>query len=226
MPDTAIIYSKKTLEENNYDLRSVIAPGTGAFRFVEYLPAEKWVYEANSDYWDPELPYVDGLELLHVPAWSDRGTAVLTDQADMSWNVAKETWDEGKNRPESVQVNKLANFGAYWCFINNREAPLDDPRVRRAIHLGVSKQNLSAAYGGGTDTTRMLEAIDGALSVAQKLGLQGQAGQAVQQILWPTRDMMIQKMNYIEEKLTALKRIFSGVKNNSEIGRASGRERV
>jgi len=143
----AIIYSKKTLEENNYDLRSVIAPGTGAFRFVEHLPAEKWVYEANPDYWDPELPYVDGLELLHVPAWSDRGTAVLTDQADMSWNVAKETWDEGKSRPESVQVNKLPNFGAYWCFINNREAPLDDPRVRRAIHLGVSKQNLSAAYG-------------------------------------------------------------------------------
>ncbi|MCZ0940961.1 MAG: ABC transporter substrate-binding protein, partial [Caldilineaceae bacterium] len=111
-PTNALIYSKKSLEEHNYDLREVIAPGTGAFRFVDHLPAEKWILEANPDYWDPELPYVDGIELLHVPAWSDRGTAVLTDQADMSWNVAKETWDEGKNRPESVQANQLANFGA------------------------------------------------------------------------------------------------------------------
>ncbi|MDE0140441.1 MAG: ABC transporter substrate-binding protein [Caldilineaceae bacterium] len=146
-PTNALIYSKKSLEEHNYDLREVIAPGTGAFRFVDHLPAEKWILEANPDYWDPELPYIDGIELLHVPAWSDRGTAVLTDQADMSWNVAKETWDEGKNRPDSVQANQLANFGAYWVFINNRESPFDDPRVRKAIHLAVSKQNLAAAFG-------------------------------------------------------------------------------
>ena len=146
-PTNALIYSKKSLEENNYDMREVIAPGTGAFRFVDHLPAEKWVLERNPDYWDPELPYVDGLEMLHVPAWSDRGTAVLTDQADMSWNVAKETWDEGKNRPDSMQANQLANFGAYWVFMNNREAPFDDPRVRKAIHLAVSKQNMAAAFG-------------------------------------------------------------------------------
>lgn len=146
-PTNALIYSKKSLEEHNYDLREVIAPGTGAFRFVDHLPAEKWILEANPDYWDPELPYIDGIELLHVPAWSDRGTAVLTDQADMSWNVAKETWDEGKNRPESVQANQLANFGAYWVFINNRESPFDDARVRKAIHLAVSKHNLAAAFG-------------------------------------------------------------------------------
>ena len=146
-PTNALIYSKKSLEENNYDMRQVIAPGTGAFRFVDHLPAEKWVMERNPDYWDPELPYVDGLEMLHVPAWSDRGTAVLTDQADLSWNVAKETWDEGKNRPDSMQANQLANFGAYWVFMNNREAPFDDPRVRKAIHLAVSKQNMAAAFG-------------------------------------------------------------------------------
>lgn len=142
-----VVYSKKSLDENNQDLRSVIAPGTGAFRLVEHLPAEKWVFEANPDYWDPELPYVDGLELLHVPAWSDRGTAVLTDQADLSWNVSKETWDEGNNRPDSVQANKLANFGAYWAVMNIGKPPFDDPRVRRAVHLAVSKQNLAAAFG-------------------------------------------------------------------------------
>lgn len=143
-----VIFSKKTLEENNYDLREVqVAPGTGAFRFVEYLTAEKWTMERNPAYWDQELPYVDVLEYLHVPAWSDRGTAVLTDQADMSWNVSFETWSEGENRTDIVQVNKLANFGAYWVLFNNRREPFNDPRVRRAIHLAVSRQNLIAAFG-------------------------------------------------------------------------------
>lgn len=143
-----VVFSQKTLEENNYDLREVqVAPGTGAFKFVEYLTAEKWTFERNEDYWDSELPYLDGLEMLHVPAWSDRGTAVLTDQADMSWNVSFETWTEGEGRSDIVQVNKLANFGAYWVLFNNTKEPFNDPRVRRAIHLAVSRQNLIAAFG-------------------------------------------------------------------------------
>lgn len=141
-----VIYSRKSLEENDYDLREVIAPGTGAFKYVNYQTAERWQFERNPDYWDPELPYIDNLELLHVPAWSDRGTAVLTGQADMSWNVAFETWEEGQNRSDIVQVNKLPNFGAYWVLFNTQVEPFDDPRVRRAIHLAVSKQNLVKAF--------------------------------------------------------------------------------
>lgn len=140
-----VIYSQKSLEENNYDLREVIAPGTGAFKYVEYQTAERWILERNENYWDPELPYIDRLEMLHVPAWSDRGTAVLTGQADMSWNVAFETWTEGQNR-DDVAENKLANFGAYWLFFNTTKEPLNDARVRRAINLAVSRQNLIRAF--------------------------------------------------------------------------------
>lgn len=142
-----VIFSKKTLDEHNGDLREVqIPPGTGAFKFVEYLTAEKWTFTRNENYWDSELPYVDNLELYHVAAWSDRGTAVLTDQADLSWNVSFETWTEGESRSDIVQVNKLANFGAYWVIFNTTREPFNDPRVRRAIHLAVSRQNLIAAF--------------------------------------------------------------------------------
>ena len=141
------IYSAKSLEENNSDLREVIAPGTGAFRYVNYQSAEKWILERNPEYWDTELPYVDGLELLHVPAWSDRGTAVLTDQADLSWNVSFETWTEGEARSDIVQVNQLANFGAYWMLFNSQSEPFNNPLVRRAVHLAVSRQNLITAFG-------------------------------------------------------------------------------
>ena len=143
-----IIYSKATLEANNNDLREVqVAPGTGAFKFVEYKTAEKWTLERNPDYWDSELPYLDKIEMIHVAAWSDRGTAVLTDQADLSWNVSFETWSEGEKNPDDVQVKKLANFGAYWMLINTKKEPFGDARVRRAIHLGISRQNIIKAFG-------------------------------------------------------------------------------
>jgi peptide/nickel transport system substrate-binding protein len=144
---TMVVYSRKSLEENNYDLREVIAPGTGAFRYVEYASAEKWTMERNPDYWDSELPYLDGIELLHVPAWSDRGTAVLTDQADLSWNVSFETWQEGEARSDIVGVVRLPNFGAYWALLNNQSEPFNDPLVRRAVHLALNRQNLIAAFG-------------------------------------------------------------------------------
>jgi len=143
-----VIYSKKTLDANKNDLREVqVAPGTGAFKFVEYKTSEKWTFERNADYWDKELPYVDKIELLHVPAWSDRGTAVLTDQADLSWNVSFETWTEGESRTNEIVARKLANFGAYWVLINTKKEPFGDARVRRAIQLGVSRQNLIKAFG-------------------------------------------------------------------------------
>jgi peptide/nickel transport system substrate-binding protein len=143
---STIVYSKKALDDNQGDLRKVIAPGTGPFVFKEHKQAEKWVLARNPSYWDPELPYLDGLELLHVAAWTDRGTAVLTGQADMSWNVSIETFQEGEKRKDLVSGKKLPNFGAYAVLLNCKRKPLDDGRVRRAIHLAVSRQDLIKAF--------------------------------------------------------------------------------
>jgi len=141
--DDAIIYSDEELAANEGDLRGITTPtGTGPFRFVDYIRGEKLVFEANTAYWNPELPYVDGIELLHVAAWADRGTAVLTGQADFSWNVSVDTWEEGNSR-DGILVARAACLNSHMVAINNEaEGPLSDPRVRRAIHLAVDRQSL------------------------------------------------------------------------------------
>jgi ABC-type transport system substrate-binding protein len=141
------IYAKKTLDDNNNDLRKVlVAPGTGPFMFKEYKDSEKWTLVRNPNYWNPQLPYIDQLELIHAAAWSDRGTAVLTNQADLSWNVSKETWDEGVRRTDSMRTNRVTTFGAYQVIINTHQKPFDDPRVRRAVHLALNRQGLIEAF--------------------------------------------------------------------------------
>lgn len=140
--DAMVVYSDEELAANEMDLRGITAPtGTGPFRFVDYIRGEKIVLEANSDYWNPELPYVDGIEMLHVPAWADRGTAVLTGQADFSWNVSVDTWEEGNTR-DGLLVARAPCLNSHMVAINNTAPPLDDPNVRRAIHLAVDRQAL------------------------------------------------------------------------------------
>src|SRR5207248_4137106 len=72
--------------------------------------------------------------------------AVLTDQADLSWNVSKETWDEGAKRSGTIGTNRVTSFGAYQVIINTRQKPFDDPRVRRAVHLALNRQGLIEAF--------------------------------------------------------------------------------
>jgi hypothetical protein len=122
-PSSMIVYSKKALDENNQDLRKVIAPGTGAFMFKERKVAEKWVMVRNPNYWDPEIPYLDGIELLHIPAWTDRGTAVLTGQADYSPNVSLETHQEGLKRKDIVgTVRYPGEFNSYQAHQQRAQA--------------------------------------------------------------------------------------------------------
>jgi peptide/nickel transport system substrate-binding protein len=141
-----IVYSKKSLDANNNDLRKEAAPGTGAFMWKDHKPAEKWTFVKNPNYWDPELPYLDQLELLHTPQLTDRGSAVLANQADMTWNASVDTWREGEKRKDITSVALIPNFGAHTAHINNERKPFNDKRVRRAIHLAVSRQNIFKAY--------------------------------------------------------------------------------
>ncbi|TAK20378.1 MAG: ABC transporter substrate-binding protein [Chloroflexota bacterium] len=140
------VYSKKSIDENKGDLRKVIAPGTGAFKVKDHKAGERWIFEKNTDYWNKELPYIDGIEMIHAAAWSDRGTAVLTQQADVSWNVSIETWEEGKKKPNDVKVNLFPSTGAYMLYLNSAKKPLDNAGIRRAIHLSLSRQDLFIAF--------------------------------------------------------------------------------
>jgi len=74
--------------------------------------------------------------------------------------------------------------------------------------------------GGLVDTARMIQEIDGALSIKNKVSTEGQAGPAERYILWRTRDMMIQKMDFAEQKGKELAKIFEDIKPDSKEDRA------
>jgi len=79
-----VIVRKKTLEDNNYNLRKVVTyPGTGPFRSVRRVENELWVMERNPNYWNKGLPYLDGIEFYHVLPFSpEMGSAILSGRVD------------------------------------------------------------------------------------------------------------------------------------------------
>src|SRR5262244_1627957 len=73
-----IIVRKKTLEDNDYNLRNIPNfPGTGPFRHVSRIDKEIWILEKNPQYWNTGLPYLDSLEIYHLGPWSPELAAAL-----------------------------------------------------------------------------------------------------------------------------------------------------
>jgi peptide/nickel transport system substrate-binding protein len=131
-----VIVRKQTLEENNYNLRKVVTyPGTGPFRSVRRIENELWVMERNPNYWNKGLPYLDGIEFYHVLPFSpEMASAILSGRVDYVRATDPVTTRKAKATPGmSTATYHQSVIHATW--VNNHRKPLDDPRVRRAMHL-------------------------------------------------------------------------------------------
>jgi peptide/nickel transport system substrate-binding protein len=138
-----IIVRKKTLEEHDGNLRQVMAyPGTGPFRHVSRKDKEVWVLEKNPSYWNPGLPYLDRLEIYHLPPFSpELGSALLAGKIDYARLLDPVSWKRAKETPgmTAMEFNQSV-IQAVW--VNNKKKPFADPRVRRAMHLSLDRHVL------------------------------------------------------------------------------------
>src|SRR5438046_2866513 len=135
-----VIVRKKTLEDNDYNLRKVVTyPGTGPFRSVRRVENEVWVMEKNPNYWNKGMPYLDGVEFYHVLPFSpEMASAILSGRVDYVRVTDPVTTRKAKATPGmSTATYYQSVIQATW--VNNRKKPLDDPRVRRAMHLVLDK---------------------------------------------------------------------------------------
>jgi ABC-type transport system substrate-binding protein len=135
-----IIVRKKTLEDNNYNLRQVMHyPGTGPFRHVKRVDKEVWVMERNPDYWNEGLPYLDGLEIYHLaPFTPELGAALLSGKIDYARALDPVTAKKVQGTAGMASTAFYQSvIQAVW--VNNKKKPFDDPRVRRALHLAFNR---------------------------------------------------------------------------------------
>ncbi len=134
------IVRKKTLEDNQYNLRRVVdIPGTGPFKSKRRVENEVWVMERHANYWNKGVPYLDGIEFYHaLPFSPELGSSLLSGRVDYARLL-----DPGSLRRVKATAGMSGTdfyqsvIQATW--MNNKKKPFDDPRVRRAFHLVLDK---------------------------------------------------------------------------------------
>ena len=144
-----VIYQAKQLKDNNDDLKTVKLPvGTGPFKFINYKVGENWTSERNDDYWNPDLPYLDGLVIQELKG-SAIGGAFIAGHLDFARGVGgADAKAEIEKMPDAVfGLHKHPAFFGAW--FNTKRPPWDDARMRRAVHWGIDKVVLRKA---GEDT--------------------------------------------------------------------------
>ena len=142
---------------------SVIAPGTdlgkkpvgtGAFRFVEYVPKERIVVERNPDYWGPKAK-VARITFRFYPDASTRRLALESGEIDAAFEVPRD--DVAGLSTKGFQIQK-SGVGAYDALLANQHGKpgfdiLSDQMVRQAVALGIDRKKLVDGVLAGLATT-------------------------------------------------------------------------
>jgi peptide/nickel transport system substrate-binding protein len=138
-----VIVRKKTLEDNNYNLRKVeIYPGTGPFKSVKRVENESWEFAKNPNYWNKGLPYLDGITFYHaLPFSTELGSAILSGRVDYIRITDPVTWRKAKETP-GMSVARFNQSVIQGVWVNTKKKPFDDPRVVRALHLAFDRHAL------------------------------------------------------------------------------------
>ncbi len=124
--------------------------GTGPFRFVKWLRGDEIVLAANPTYFRGK-PQIDKLILKIIPDTNTTESEVRSHDIDLAMEIGATTYDHLKDDPGVVR--HLSPAPSYTAvFFNTTRPPLDDVRVRRALALGIDRQELLRTDYFGTAT--------------------------------------------------------------------------
>ena len=133
--------------------------GTGPFQLDSGASQKgsRWVWKRNPSYWDAGRPYVDEVRWLVLPDDSATFSAFQTRQLDIvgvagGTTITPSSAEQIKRANPKATVFEFPDTGPPHLYLNMRKAPLGDLRVRKAIALGIDRdefvRTLTAGKGG------------------------------------------------------------------------------
>lgn len=115
--------------------------GTGPYKFVEFIPDQHVIMEANPDYWRG-APSIERAMWRPIPDGTARITALLTGEVDMVENVPVDLAPmlEQNDDLELVQI-KNGGLTVYLGLVMDKP-PLDNLKVRQALNIAIDRQGI------------------------------------------------------------------------------------
>lgn len=120
--------------------------GTGPFKFESYTPQNSVVLTANDDYFRG-APKLGGVEVRYMADPSSRELGLQSGELDLAAGVNEAPWVERINAEGNLTADVFGVAEAVWVNLNVTQEPLDDPLVREAIALALSRDEHAALRG-------------------------------------------------------------------------------
>ena len=115
--------------------------GTGPYEFVEFIPDQRVVLQANADYWRG-TPSIGKVTWRAIPDDTARVTALLTGDADFIESVPVDLTPIIEDSADADLV--LVKNGGLTVYLGlvMKEAPLDDLKVRQALDAAIDRKSI------------------------------------------------------------------------------------
>jgi peptide/nickel transport system substrate-binding protein len=124
--------------------------GTGFFEFEEWTPGSEVVLTRNDDYWgDPAG--VEQVTFQVTPEDLTRIGELETGAADIIFPVSPSDVERVEST-DGISMYEQESLGLAYIGFNMEKEPFDDPDVRRALSMGINKEDLLEGVLEGTGT--------------------------------------------------------------------------
>jgi peptide/nickel transport system substrate-binding protein len=114
--------------------------GDGPYTFVSWRRGESLEYRANSLYWRGK-PSVERLDIGIAPDPSTN--LVLLQSGSLDWNLIAPTQQVAVQHAARLRFDTVPTAVIAALVLNTTHAPLDDPRVRRALEMSIDRDAIS-----------------------------------------------------------------------------------
>ncbi|MFH1634437.1 MAG: ABC transporter substrate-binding protein, partial [Chloroflexota bacterium] len=122
--------------------------GTGRYKFVEYIVGDRFVVEANPDYWGSK-PATQRIVFQVIPDAATRVAALQSGEVDIIVNLPVPLIPAVEKDPNLKVYSKLGSTVHHIFPNSNQVEVLKDRRVRQALNHAVDREAiLKNLYGG------------------------------------------------------------------------------
>jgi peptide/nickel transport system substrate-binding protein len=134
--------SPAAIEKYGNDGINQNAVGTGPFKLAERVVGEKTVLAKNPSYWDPKrTPKVDTIILRGIPEVATRELGIMTGELDMIATPSPDSIEYLQAQGLTIFKGPAATIYPIW--LNLKEKPLQDVRVRKAMAMAIDREGMA-----------------------------------------------------------------------------------
>ncbi|MDI9499572.1 MAG: peptide ABC transporter substrate-binding protein [Acetivibrionales bacterium] len=118
--------------------------GNGPYKMIEWVPGSHITFEKNKNYWNVEKLGPEKLKFVLMEDDNAILNAFKQEEILFADNMPNDEIDAWRDKPE---FNLQGQLGTYYVSFNTQKAPLDNPKVRKALTLAVDRDFICVNIG-------------------------------------------------------------------------------